>query len=157
MTERTVAGIDQNDVKSLLAVSSADGESIVVVWADPVTHALLVKLVGAGGGTVTTITDGTTTVTDATTIDFTSGATVTNLGGGVAGVAITGGSGSGFQIPTGTVNGSNQTFVFVTAPNAIVVDGATLQKTEQGGVVNWTGTTTITMLVAPNESIFSVA
>lgn len=51
MTARTNAGIDQNDVKSLLAVSSADGESIVVVWADPVTHALLVKSVGGGGGT----------------------------------------------------------------------------------------------------------
>ena len=39
------AAIDDNDVKSLLAVSSVDGESIVVVWADPVTHALLVKTV----------------------------------------------------------------------------------------------------------------
>jgi hypothetical protein len=43
------AAIDDNDVKSLLAVSSVDGESIVVVWADPVTHALLVKNVGGGG------------------------------------------------------------------------------------------------------------
>lgn len=52
MTARTNAGIDQNDVKSLLAVSSADGESIVVVWADPATHALLVKSIGGvpGGG-----------------------------------------------------------------------------------------------------------
>lgn len=50
MTARTNAGIDQNAVKSLLAVSSADGVSIVVVWADPVTHALLVKQVGGSGG-----------------------------------------------------------------------------------------------------------
>lgn len=111
MTARTNAGIDQNAVKSLLAVSSADGVSIVVVWADPVTHALLVKSVASAG----------------------------------------------FQIPTGTVNGSNKTFVFTTAPNAVVVDGATLQQTEQGGVQNWSGSTTITLLVAPNESIFSVA
>jgi hypothetical protein len=111
---RINAGIDQNAVKSLLAVSSADGVSIVVVWADPVTHALLIK----------------------------------NVGGGTS---------AGFQIPTGTVNGSNKTFVFTTAPNAVVVDGATLQQTEQGGVQNWSGSTTITLLVAPNESIFSVA
>ena len=50
MTARIDAGIDRNDVKSLLAVSNADGQSIVVLWADPVTHALLVKLVGGGGG-----------------------------------------------------------------------------------------------------------
>ena len=49
MTARSNAGIDQNAVKSLLAVSSADGVSIVVVWADPVTHALLVKSVGGSG------------------------------------------------------------------------------------------------------------
>ncbi len=48
MTSRLTAGIDDNAVKSLLAVSSADGESIVVVWADPTTHALLVKTVGTG-------------------------------------------------------------------------------------------------------------
>ena len=46
---RINAGIDQNAVKSLLAVSSADGVSIVVVWADPVTHALLIKNVGGSG------------------------------------------------------------------------------------------------------------
>ena len=127
MTARTSAGIDANDVKSLLAVSSADGESIVVLWADPVTHALLVKLVGAGGGTVTTITDGVTTVTGATTIDFTSGATVTNLGGGVVGVAITGGSGSlAVEVPTGTVNGINTTFTVSHTPVILVVDGETL-------------------------------
>ena len=68
-----------------------------------------------------------------------------------------GGGGSGFLIPTGTVNGVNTTFTFSTAPNAIVVDGTTLQQTEQGGTTNWTGTTTITLLVAPTQSIFAVA
>jgi hypothetical protein len=112
---RQTAGIDANDVKSLLAVSSVDGQSIVVLWADPVTHALLVKTVN--GGIVS----------------------------------------SGFQIPTGTVNGTNRTFIWTVAPNAIVVDGATLQQTEQGGQINWTGTTTTVMTVAPTESIFGVA
>ena len=37
---------------------------------------------------VTTVKDSGTTITNATTIDFTSGATVSDLGGGVAGVSI---------------------------------------------------------------------
>ena len=68
-----------------------------------------------------------------------------------------GGGGSGYQLPTGTVNGVNQTFVFATAPSAITVDGATLQQTEQGGSVNWSGTTTVVMTIPPNNSIFAVA
>lgn len=64
---------------------------------------------------------------------------------------------SSFQIPTGTVNGTNNTFVFATAPQAICVDGAVLQQTEQGGTVNWTGTTTVILTVAPTESVFGVA
>lgn len=68
-------------------------------------------------------------------------------------------TGSGFQIPTGTVDGTNKIFVFATAPNAICVDGATLQKTEQGSLAtqNWSGTTTVTLLVSPTQSVFAVA
>lgn len=47
-----------------------------------------------GGGFNLTVTDGSTTVTNVDKIDFTSGATVSNLGGGTAGVAISGGGGS---------------------------------------------------------------
>lgn len=74
-------------------------------------------------------------------------------------VAATGGSsGSGFQQPTsGTLN--QGTFVWATAPNAIVVDGATYQKTDQAGNTNWTGTTTtvFTNIPWPTISIFSVS
>lgn len=71
-----------------------------------------------------------------------------------------GGGGSGFQSPlTGSVDGVNRTFTWTTAPSAITVDGATLQKTEQGSfsTVNWSGTTTTVMAVAPTQSIFAVA
>ncbi len=64
---------------------------------------------------------------------------------------------SGYQVPTGTVNGSNQTFIFTSAPNAIVVDGITLNKVQSDGTVSWTGTTTVILSVAPNNNIFSVA
>lgn len=46
---------------------------------------------GGTGGSLGSITDGTTTVSPVATVDFTSGATVSDLGGGVAGVAVTGG------------------------------------------------------------------
>lgn len=48
------ASRDQNRVTSLLAVSSADGTTPVVLWADPVTHRLLVDI-ASGGGTVTSV------------------------------------------------------------------------------------------------------
>ena len=41
---------DQNYVTSLIAVSNVDGITPVVLWADPVTHRLLVS--GSGGSGV---------------------------------------------------------------------------------------------------------
>lgn len=48
------ASRDQNSVTTLLAVSSVDGVTPVVVYADPITHRLLVDLAG-GNGTVTSV------------------------------------------------------------------------------------------------------
>ena len=68
------------------------------------------------------------------------------------------GGSTGYQQPTGTVNGNNQTFVWTTAPNAIVVDqGRTMQQTSSDGTVNWTGTTTTILTIAPTFDIFGVA
>ena len=47
----TNAGRDQNSVTTLLGLSSADGITPVTIWADPVTHRLLVQISGGGGGT----------------------------------------------------------------------------------------------------------
>lgn len=57
---------------------------------------------------------------------------------------------------TGTVNGSNNTFVFNIAPSIIYVDGLTKQKTSSDGSVNWTGTTTVVLAIAPNFDLFGV-
>lgn len=67
------------------------------------------------------------------------------------------GNGSAFQAPSsGAVNGSNATFVWATAPNVIIVDGGrAMQKVSTDGTVNWTGTTTTVLSVAPNFDIFS--
>lgn len=107
------AEIDVNSRQSLIATSSSDNKTIVRLWADPITHRLLVD--SSGGNT------------------------------------------TGYQQPTGTVNGSNQIFVFTTAPDAVSVDGVTKQKTSSDGTSNWTGTTTITLTVAPNFDIFGIA
>jgi hypothetical protein len=53
--------------------------------------AALMQFLFASAGAVASVTDGSTTVTNAATIDFTSGATVSNVGG-VAAVAISAGS-----------------------------------------------------------------
>lgn len=50
------AARDQNNVPTLLAVSSVDGVTPVVVYANPTTHRLLVDSAGGGGtGTVTSV------------------------------------------------------------------------------------------------------
>lgn len=67
------------------------------------------------------------------------------------------GTSSGYQVPTGKVNGINQIFTFTTAPNAIILDGGSLNAVQQDGTVNWTGTTVITLAVAPNFNIYAVA
>lgn len=64
----------------------------------------------------------------------------------------------GYQAPTGTVDGSNKTFVFASAPNVIVVDGGQpIRKTQSDGSVNWTGTTTVTLSIAPTFDVFGLA
>ena len=111
---------------------------------------------GGGGGSPLTVTDGITPVVNVTTIDFTSGATVTSGGTGIANVVVTG-TGGGFTvlIPTGTVNGSNTTFVFGSAPQVIILDnGNIMNKVSKDGTVNWTGSTTVVLTQAPNFNIF---
>ena len=71
-------------------------------------------------------------------------------------IASTGGSGS-FSVlaATGTVNGTNKSFTFSSAPSVIVVDnGRVMRSTNSDGSTNWTGTTSVTLSVAPNFDIF---
>ena len=69
-----------------------------------------------------------------------------------------GGAGPGgltIAVPTGNVDGVNTVFAFAVAPQLIVVDqGRTMQKVSSDGTVNWTGTTTVTLSVAPNFDIY---
>ena len=80
------------------------------------------------------------------------GPTVTDTNG-----RITVTTGSGKLTATGTVDGSNTSFTFSSAPSIIFVDdGAPLQQIDQNGDVNWTGTTSVTLTNAPTRSIFGL-
>lgn len=60
-------------------------------------------------------------------------------------------------IPTGTIDGSNTIFVFPIAPTYICVDqGRFMQKISKDGTENWTGTTSVSLLVAPTFDIFGL-
>lgn len=112
--------------------------------------------VGWGAHPLTIQDDGTIVLKVARNLNFGTGLSVSVNASGVATISATG---SGYQAPTsGTINGTNTIFVFTTAPVAIVVDGGrTMQKTSGDGTVNWTGTTTVTLSIAPVFDIFSVA
>lgn len=96
---------------------------------------------------------GSTKVKVARVINFT-GASVSQSFDGITTVAISGG-GSGFQSPlSGGLTGTN---TWTTAPKVIVVDGVPLQKTRTDGTVNWTGTTTTVLTIAPQYDVFASA
>lgn len=58
-------------------------------------------------------------------------------------------------VATGTVDGSNTVFTFTSPPTMIIVDGGrAMQKVQSDGTVNWTGTTTVTLAIAPNFDIY---
>ena len=79
-------------------------------------------------------------------LNFT-GATVTRSAQGVTTVAITGGSGSGYQAPlSGGLTGTN---TWTTAPSVLVIDGVPKQQVQTDGTRNWTGTTTTVLTNAP--------
>ena len=146
----SVIGLTKKEINTIIKKIEKDIEELF--WwrslngSNNVQAVLNVK---SGGSMVASNVTGINFVGSTVTTDNNGNVTI-NTGGGVGG-------GSGYQLPTGTVNGSNQVFVFATAPNAIVVDGATLQATEQSGTVNWKGTLTVTMTVPPVNSIFGVA
>lgn len=87
--------------------------------------------------------------------------TLTGLGTPSSPLSVVSASGSGFQLPiSGVVNGSNTSFSFTLAPNAIVVDGVVLTRVtnRQGSpTTNWTGTTSIVLAIAPNDNIAGIA
>lgn len=60
-------------------------------------------------------------------------------------------------VATGTVNGVNANFTFISLPTYIVSDGVWYKQTDNNGNVQWSwnaGTLTATMTVPPSFSIY---
>ena len=114
-----------------------------------------ITLTASGGHT---IEDEGVAVTQRDTMNFVGpGVEVTDVGGKTI-VTISTSAGAGFQAPTGgSVDGANKDFTFATEPNALSVDGLILRKTASDSTTNWTGTTAVSLTVAPNFDIFGVA
>lgn len=120
--------------------------------------AYVVSATATGGGH--TIQDEGSNLTQRTKLNFVgAGVTVTDDSGNDATiVTISTSAGAGYQSVTGgSVDGSNAVFTWASAPNAIMVDGVMLRKVASDGTVNWTGTTTTTLSVAPNFDIAGIA
>jgi len=69
------AKLDQNSRPALTAVSSADGQTVIRLYADPATHRLLVEDTSGGG---ITLIDVAGTINDSN-VDFTAGSEPTVL------------------------------------------------------------------------------
>ncbi len=82
---KTIAVSGQSDV---VAESAEDTLTLVGSGITITTDAATDTITFTGSGAALTVTDGSTTVNPVTTIDFTSGAVVTDGGGGTANVAI---------------------------------------------------------------------
>lgn len=134
---------DQNFVTTLLAVSSVDGITPVTLYADPVTHRLLVDLAGGGSGTVTSVSvvsanglSG-TVATATTTPAITLSTTVTGIlkGDGTAISAVTIGAGLSYDgttlsaTGTGTPGGSSTQVQYNNAGAFAGITGATTDGT----------------------------
>lgn len=124
---------DQNFVPTLLGVSNVDGATPVPIYADPVTHRLLVDLPG-GTGTVTGVSVVSangfagTVATSTTTPAITISTTVTGIlyGNGTAISALTIGSGLSLVGSTLSATGGGTgtvTSVDMTVPTGLVVTG----------------------------------
>ncbi len=103
--------------------------------------------------------EGVTVVNPATAMDFVGAGVAATDGGNSKATVTVGGGGSGYQAPvSGTVDGNNKVFVFATAPSVVIVDqGRAMQKTSSDDSTNWTGTTTITLSVAPTSDIYAAS
>lgn len=131
------AARDENDVPTLLAASNVDGTTPVRVYADPVTHRLLVDL-PTSGGTVTSVSVATangfagTVATATTTPAITISTTVTGIL-----------SGNGTAISAATTTGSGSV-VLATSPTLVTPTLGVAIATSLNGNTFTTGTYTLT-------------
>lgn len=125
------APIDQNTRQGLIAVSNADGTTIVPLYADPTTHRLLVDF-AASGGTVTSVSVVTANGFAGSVADATTTPAIT-LSTTVTGIL----QGNGTAISAASTTGSGAV-VLETSPTLVT---PLLGTPTSGNLVNCTGYT----------------
>lgn len=154
------------DLRNLLETNGKDGKGIVMGANRQLYQLLDVQIQGVTNGQLLGYQASTQTWVPVTpggasaiTGLISAGTNVTITGSGTLAspyvINATGGGSFSVMVPTGTVDGTNKSFVFTSAPSVIVVDnGSTMNKTNKDTTGNWTGTTTVSMLVAPTFNIY---
>lgn len=125
------ASRDENSVPTLLAASNVDGKTPVRVYADPVTHRLLVDMNGGGTGTVTSVSVATDNGFAGTVADPTTTPTIT-LETTVTGIV----KGDGTALSAAVANTDYQIPITLTttgSSGAATFDGETLNIPEYAG------------------------
>lgn len=157
----SVASRDQNDVPTLLGVSSSDGTTPITVYADPTTHRLLVDS-ASGSGTVTSVSVVTangfagTVATATTTPAITLTTTVTGIlkGDGTAISAATAGTDyTALAFKTIVVAGQSDIVADSAADTLTIVAGAGITLTTNAGTDTLTITSSSGAVGAPVNSI----
>lgn len=123
---------DNNQVPTLIAVSSADGITPVVLWADPITHRLLTSATG-GVGTVTSVAVVTAQGVSGVVANPTTAASITLTLGALTGITSVNGlviTANTGVITTGTWNGTT----------IAVANGGTGITSFGAGIAAWLGT-----------------
>lgn len=113
----TDAKRDNNLVTTLLAVSNADGVTPVLLWADPVTHRLLVDLPG-GAGTVTSVSVVTANGVSGTVATATSTPAITLTLGAITPTSV---NGLTISTTTGTLTITNGQVITATATTTLPI------------------------------------
>ena len=127
------ASRDQNYVPTLLAVSSSDGTTPIKIYADPITHRLMVDIPGTTG-TVTSVSVVTANGFAGSVADPTSTPAIT-LSTTINAPVL---AGNGTAISAATTTGSTSTVVLQTSPTLIT---PVLGTPTSGNLVNCTGYT----------------
>lgn len=146
---------DENNVTTLIATSSVDGITPVTLYADPITHRLLVDS-AAGSGTVTSVSVVTangfagSVATATTTPVITLSTTITGIlkGDGTAISAAT--AGTDYVTASSTNTFTNKTYDTAGTGNVFAINGTSITSvTGTGSVVLSTSPTFTTSILTP--------
>lgn len=130
---------DENNVPTLIASSNVDGFTPVRVYADPVTHRLLVDSAGGGSGTVTSVSVVTNQGVSGSVATATTTPAITLSLGALTGVT----SFNGLVVTANTGAITTGSWAATAIPLSKGGTGADLSAIVKGGIISGTGAATV--------------